>query len=262
MKRLAVTLLTFFLLAAVFAPAAFAGDPLDENGETGGSGVDGTGDLNGYWDNTWYGMRITVVDVSDPAREIGGEQWGKIAVGTVSVDITNLTSASPFFTRLTAGDGTTALTHGAKTTHFGYLSKMAYRDGAPLALTTAAYNFRTVTGLPKLMGSTQASAQAIKDFVNNQAMLTNIAAWCGGGLTYADLISGQYKILAEPVMYCLIGTYKYAFTPTEAAMLKPYGDTSRTLINNTLANAFYLSHDELGWDAGRARRMSVSHFRL
>jgi len=247
MKRIMSFFLALVMTFSLFGMSALAGD-LDENGETGGSGPSGSGQLNGYWSGSWNGMRITVIDVSDPAREIDGEQWGKVAEGTKSIDITGLDSSNGFFTRTLAGDGSTALTHGNKVTHFGKVSKMDYRDGEALAVITGGYEFYTVSGCPIVMGDNQASTQTIKNFINNQGMLTNIAQWCGGGLTYETLISGKYKLLVEPIMYVLIYEYKYAFTATEAAMYKPYGDSLWGIINNTLANAFFLEQDELGWD--------------
>jgi hypothetical protein len=249
-QRIMAVFLALFLLVGSVSITAFAedGDPLDENGNTGGTGPGGNGSLREYWTTAWQGMRITVIDVSDPAREINGEQWGKVAAGTVSVDISNLDASNGFFTRTTGGDSSTALTHGNKVTHFGKVSKMGYRDGEAIASTTANYDFQSVTGLPSLMGSTQADAQTIKNYINNQAMLTNIASWCGIS-SYDELISGKYKLLCEPILYCLIDTYKYAFTAMEAALWKPHGNqTGWPLINNTLANAFYLEYDELGWD--------------
>jgi hypothetical protein len=250
MKRYLSLLLVALMLITCIPANVFAadGDPLDENGDTGGTGPGGDGSLGDYWTSAWYGMRITVIDITDPAREIGGEQWGKVAPGTVSVDITNLSASDSFFTRTLAGDGSTPLTYGSSVTHCGKVSKMEYRDGAALATTSGSYGFKTVTGLPALMGDNRASAQTIKDFINNQVMLTNIAAWCGIS-GYDELISGKYKLLCEPVLYSLAGTIKYAFTATEGALLKPHGNEKWTLINNTLANAFFLEHDELGWDA-------------
>jgi hypothetical protein len=69
-------------------------------------------------------MRITVIDVTDPAREINGEQRGKVAAGTVPSYITNLSTSSGFFTRTVVGDGSTALTFGKSVTHFGKAGKM------------------------------------------------------------------------------------------------------------------------------------------
>jgi hypothetical protein len=244
-------LLAAFLLIGSVGITAYAadGDPLDENGDTGGTGPGGNGSLREYWTTAWQGMRITVIDVTDTSDiAANGTVKGKVAAGTVSVDITNLNTSDNFFTRTVGGDGSTALASGNKVTHFGKVSKMDYRDGEAIASTTANYAFQTVTGLPILMGSNQASAQTIKDYINNPAMLTNIAAWCGIS-SYEELTSGKYKILAEPILYCLIDTYKYAFTPTEAALWKPHGNqTGWPLINNTLANAFFLEYDELGWD--------------
>ena len=248
MKQFISFFLALVMIISIFVIPVTA-NPLDENGDVGGSDPGGSGMYIELWSDAWSGMRITVIDVSDPARIIGGEQWGKVAAGTKSIDITALTSASTFFTRTIAGDGTTPLTYGNKVTHFGKVSKMAYRDGAAIANTTGDYEFYSVAGCPSVLGATQASPQTIKDFINNKAMLTQIAAWCGGGLTYEKLISGKYKILVEPIMYCLIEGYKYAFTATEAALYKPHGNVpGYTLINNTLANAFYLEFDELGWD--------------
>jgi uncharacterized surface anchored protein len=250
MKRTISLLLAFVLLVGMFGTNVFAadGDPLDENGDTGGTGPGGSGSLNEYWSGSWQGMRITVIDVTDTADILNGTVRGKVAAGTVSVDISNLEPSSGFFTRTTAGDGSTALTYGNKVTHFGKVSKMEYRDGEAIASTNNGYTFQPVTGLPSLMGNTQASAQTIKDYINNQAMLTQIASWCGIS-SYDELTSGKYKLLCEPIMYALIGTNKFAFTPTEAALFKPHGNqTGWPLINNTLANAFYLEYDELGWN--------------
>jgi hypothetical protein len=248
MKRLLCVILAMIMLLACFPLAASAEGPLDENGDTGGTGPTGNGGLGDYWLGSWYGMRITVIDITDPSREIDGEQWGKVAAGTVSVDITNLSSSDGFFTRTLAGDSATALTYGSSVVHCGKVSKMEYRDGAALAITNGSYGYKTVTGLPRLLGDGQASAETIKSYINNQAMLTNIASWCGVS-SYEELISGKYKLLCEPILYSLAGTYKYAFTATEGAMLKPHGESQWGLINNTLANAFFLEHDELGWDA-------------
>jgi hypothetical protein len=118
MKRTISLILTVSLLVSIFAISVYA-DPLDENGDTGGTGPGGSGSMSELWDNPWQGMRITIIDVTDPSRMIGGEQWGKVAAGTVSVDITNLTTSSGFFTRTMAADGSTALTYGNKVTHFG-----------------------------------------------------------------------------------------------------------------------------------------------
>ena len=250
MKRFLSLFLALAVIFSLSCPVAFA-DPLDDNGDTGGTGPGGSGSFTSYWQGgAWCGMRITVIDVTDPARVINGTQWGKVATGTVSIDVTGLIPSDSFFTRTLAGDGSTPLTYGSAVTHFGKVSKMAYRDGAALASTTGSYSFYTVSGFPVLMGSNQASAQTIKNFVNNQGMLTRIAEWCGGGLTYETLTSGDFKLLAEPIMYVLIQGNKYAFTPTEMAMLRPFGNSiNYTFLNNTLANAFYLEYAELGWQA-------------
>ena len=88
--------LALVILAGLFATTAYA-DPLDENGDTGGTGPGGSGSFADYWGGgSWSGMRITVIDVSDPARLIGGEQWGKVAAGTVSVDITAMSASDNF----------------------------------------------------------------------------------------------------------------------------------------------------------------------
>jgi 5-hydroxyisourate hydrolase-like protein (transthyretin family) len=241
-------LLAVIMLMSAFSITAFAGDPLDENGDTGGTGPGGGGSLADYWTGAWYGMRITVIDVTDTGDILNGTVRGKVAAGTVSADITNLSASDSFFTRTVAGDGSTPLTYGNKVVHYGKASKMAYRDGEALSSTTADYQYYTVSGLPVLMGSGQASAQEIKDFINNRSMLTQIAQWCGVS-SYDELVSGKYKLLCEPILYSLAGTIKYAFTATEGAMVKPHGEEKWSLINNTLANAFYLEYDELGWYA-------------
>jgi RNase P/RNase MRP subunit p29 len=246
-QKMSIFLALVLLISFVGTMPALAN--LDDNGDTGGTSPGGTGGFNSYWfGGVWSGMRITVIDVTDPARLIGGEQWGKVAAGTVSIDITAMTTSNDFFTRTLAGDNETPLTHGNRVTHFGKVSKMEYRDGTALAATTANYTFRTVSGCPVVLGNNQASTQTIKNFINNQNMLTNIAAWCGGGLTYQTLISGDYKLLVEPIMYVLVQGNKFAFTPTEAAMYRPFASNTN-FINNTLANAFFLEHNELGWPA-------------
>ncbi len=68
MKRIMSFFLALVMLAIMFGVTAFAaeGDPLDENGDTGGTGPGGSGGFIELWLDTWYGMRITVIDVSDP----------------------------------------------------------------------------------------------------------------------------------------------------------------------------------------------------
>lgn len=63
MKRILCVFLAVITLLGSFSITALAGDPLDENGDTGGTGPGGGGSLNDYWTSAWQGMRITVIDV-------------------------------------------------------------------------------------------------------------------------------------------------------------------------------------------------------
>ena len=151
LKHLISFSLALVIIMSLSVPLTYA-DPLDDNGDTGGTGPSGSGSYLSYWlGGTWCGMRITVIDVTDPSRIINGEQWGKIAAGTVSIDISGLSASDNFFTRTLAGDGTTPLTYGSDVTHFGKVSKMEYRDATLLTIITGPYDFYTVSGFPSLM---------------------------------------------------------------------------------------------------------------
>ena len=94
-------------------------------------------------------------------------------------------------------------------------SKLDYRHGHNLTPTETYVSHVPDAPLPTIVGHSGNSIAAIKRYFTGVEVLTDIAAQAG--LVYEDLISGDYKLLLEPMAYFYYNGVKYAMTATEAA---------------------------------------------
>lgn len=96
-------------------------------------------------------------------------------------------------------------------------SKLDYLRGYGLDVSFDTYqSFVPPIRLPKIVSESGNNVNAIKQYFNDTGHLEIIAAQAG--LTYEELISGDYKLLLEPMVYFFLMGSKYAMTATEAAL--------------------------------------------
>ena len=96
-------------------------------------------------------------------------------------------------------------------------TKLDYLHGSSLTPATTRYQSEKPTKtLPTIVGGSGGnSITAIKAYFTDMNIVHNIAA--DAGISYDDLISGDYKLLLEPLVYFTFQGIKWAMTATEAA---------------------------------------------
>ena len=186
MKRtLSIFIVLVLLLTALLPLTAYAeGEGNIDNG----SGSMGSGTSENFWSPGDEGVRITVVRASDHA------------VVTIPVDFTN---KHP--------DNIQA--------HFGKVSKISYTNGFSLTPSMQQYTYvNPAQAVPRIIssGSGNANIDDIKRYFCSEYTLMRIADVTG--FNYDTLISGDYKILLEPVAYMTFQGVRIAVTATEAAL--------------------------------------------
>lgn len=216
MKRIIV-----FFLVCLFLTASALADG-DANIGSGGGGM-GSGSGSSYWNPGWDGVRVTVVDTY-------GNQV------CPPIDLTNKNISGQVF-------------------HFGKHSKLYYQNNQSLTLKTSDYSYINPTvSLPTIVLWTGGNnIEAIKSYFTDQTVLEEISDYVG--LSYNSLISGDYKLLLEPIAYFKYRDISYAMTSTEAALMdiqtshQLYHDM-RTLTHQNLPLAMFLEKSD--WDIGIA----------
>lgn len=218
MKQAKAFIFTILLLLSLSIMSFADGDG---NMDGGGGGM-GSGDSNSYWYVGNDGLRITVVRASDNSR------------AKPPIDLTNEPRPSDI--------------------HFGKRSKIDYRDGANLSLQTTPYTRSSPPQpLPQIISPSGATnIAAIKAYLCSEATIMNIAQEVG--ISYDTLISGNYKLLIEPIAYFTYSGIKIAATAHEAALYDQMtsGDLRSKLGNLTHKNlplAMFLEYDDLGFPA-------------
>jgi hypothetical protein len=185
MKKLLVSLLCVLVLAAGCNISALA-DGSGSGNIDGGGGSMGSGTSGNYWNNGDDGIRVTVARASD-----------NVPVST-PIDLTNKDESSVHY-------------------HFGKVSKLQYRNGTSLSGTATTYAYKSPSkAMPTIItGNGNGNIAAIKSYFTDELVIRYIASLTG--ISYASLISGDYKLLLEPIAYFTFEGYKYAMTATEAA---------------------------------------------
>jgi len=222
MKRIVQILNIIVLIGALLLPMTSyaAGDP---NIGGGGGGM-GEGINQFYWNETYDGVRLTLIK-SDTG-----------AIASRSIDVSNKNTSHIQF-------------------NFGCNSKQAYRGGQTLIASSAQYvSYTPLVALPKIINS--AAYPADINEIRRYFCDEHVLQWFAGmiGMDFDTMIGGEYKLMVEPVAYVVYSGAWFAMTATEAALFNQQtGGTLRSwlaaLTHKNLPLAIYLEHDEMGYSA-------------
>ena len=227
MKRFYALLCAAALLLCLCPAKAFASG---QGNLDGGGGNMNQGTSTNFWSPGNDGVRVTVVDAQSGS-----------AVST-PVDFSNRSQSATML-------------------HFGKVSKIQYRDGASLSLQSGVpYNcLQPAYSMPAIINSNSrpASIEAIKRYFCSEYACMMVAD--ATGVSYENMLAGQYKILLEPIAYVTFNGTKYAFTATEAALYDQLSGGSLrsklpTVAFQNLPLALFLEYSDLGfpaWTGGR-----------
>ena len=225
-----MAVLLFFMLLCQELLVQAAG----EGNIDGGGGGFGNGSNTNKWVNGDDGVRVTIVNASDGSA------------ASASVDLTN---RSPSDIAI----------------HFVKTSKTSYRAGASLTLNTGSYvYYRLDRAMPTIISSSTGGGriEQIKRYFTDEQVLRGICGYCG--FDFNTLISGDYKLLIEPLAFVTFQGARTAMTATEAALYdRLLGGTMRqkmpSLSHKNLPLAIFLETSDLGfpaWSGSRTERVS------
>lgn len=219
MKKLYIILLALLLCFQNITAFAVGDGNID-----GGGGGMGSGTSSNYWNPGDDGVRVTIIRSSDNTAVSG------------SVDFTNITPRkNPY--------------------HFGKYSKLAYRNGKVLTLEGAAFvSYKPQTAMPRIVssGSGASNIAAVKRYFCSEKVVKMIAK--ATGFDYDTLITGNYKLLIEPMAYFVYGGNYFAMTAHEAALYdqEVSGRLRAKMASMTHKNlpfAIFLERADLGYPA-------------
>lgn len=218
--------ITILLLSLFFSKAVYAIG--DGNVDHGGGGM-GEGSSLNFWKSGDEGVRLTIVNA---------------LTGSAASQSIDLTNKNPDDIGV----------------HFGKGNKAAYCTGASLSPHAGGYIFYTPRqSLPKIIKSAGggSSISAIKSYFTDEQTLRGIADYCG--FDFDTLVSGEYKLLIEPVAYVTLEGTRTALTATEAALYdRMRGGLLQSkmpsLSHKNLPLSLFLEKDDLGFSAWTGSR--------
>lgn len=221
MKKISKCVLMILMIFSFLVPInAFADG--DGNIDTGGGDM-GSGTSTNVWSPGNEGVRVTVVRSSDHA------------VVTTPIDITNKKPSESIYS-------------------FGKVSKVQYRDGKALSPIKGGYTcVKPTLSMPKIISTSgKNNIVAIKKYFCSEYLVKLIANQTG--MNYDILVSGEYKLLIEPMAYYKFEGVMIATTATEAAMYdeKVNGLLRKRMVSLTHKNlplAMFLEVADLGYPA-------------
>lgn len=232
MRNIKRRILLFILVFAMTMPCtAYAAG--EGNIDNGGGGL-GKGTAQNYWSSHDEGVRVTVVSASSGSPV------------SPSIDLTN---KKPTDIKV----------------HFGKVCKSQYRAGASLTPNTGTYTYiNPGQALPQIITNSSGGAnlEAIKRYFTDEQVIRGIAGQLG--MDFETLVSGDYKLLLEPVAYVTYQGTRMAFTATEAAKynLLVGGNLRSKMVSLTHKNlplAMFLETSDLGYPAwGGSKTEKVS----
>lgn len=229
MKRHLSIFLVLVLLISIFFPVTAYAEG-EGNIDNGGGGM-GSGSGENSWSGGNDGVRITIVRVSD-----------RQPVST-PVDFTNRTLNINL--------------------HFGKVSKIAYNSGRTLTPHTDEYRYYNPgTPMPRIISTEEipVSIEQIKNYFTDELVIRYIAQITG--MNYGRLVSGDYKILLEPIAYMKFQGIMVAVTATEAALYDEQCSGAlrialTSLTHKNLPLSMFLETADLGYAAWTGSRTSV-----
>ena len=145
--------------------------------------------------------------------------------------------------------------------HFGKVCKLQYTSGTELSPGGSYSCSKPGTALPHIISrtTTRVSLDEIKRYFCSEYAAQLVAAQTG--ISFEDLISGNYKLVIEPIAYFTHGGRDYAMTATEAALYNQLsnGALRRTMVSLSHQNlplALFLEYPDLGYPAWTGTRNS------
>jgi len=221
LKRILAILLCLLLFCTV--PFVAIADDTGGNGNIdGGDGGMGSGTDENKWHSGDDGVRITVVDANSGAPV------------TTPIDWTNINPTVDYY--------------------FGKVSKVQYRSGKQLSVTTSKYTYvNPQETMPQIISSDgNTNIDAIKKFFCSQFAVQLISNETG--IPYNKLISGAYKLFLEPIAYITFQGQRVAMSATEAALYDSMlGSGLRSkmasLTSKNLPFSMFLQTPDLGFTA-------------
>lgn len=223
------------MAALLFLMPLLQNQPVHAAGEgnmDGGGGGFGDGSSTNKWVNGDDGVRVTVVNASDGSAV------------SASVDLTNRTPTDIVI-------------------HFTKTCKTSYRAGASLTPNSGTYVcYRPTQSLPTIISSSTGGSriEQIKRYFTDEQVLRGICGYCG--FDFDTLISGDYKLLVEPLAFVTFQGKRTAMTATEAALYdRLLGGTMQrkmpSLSHKNLPLSIFLETSDLGfpaWSGSRTER--------
>ncbi|MFA9398751.1 MAG: hypothetical protein ACERKV_10875 [Clostridiaceae bacterium] len=236
MNRIKTFLLCMILIISIFPQNVSANGNGNFNG--GGGGL-GNGTNMNYWNPGNDGIRVTVVRDRDNS------------VVSIPIDFSNKTQSSYI-------------------AHFGRKSKIEYVNGATLSPQMNGYiYYKPVIPMPRIIGSNSytINIEATKKYFCSEYALNLIANITG--IKYERLISGDYKILLEPIAYMTFQGVYIAMTAHEAALYdeRLWGGLRGWMVSLSHKNlplALYLQTSDLGfpaWNGSNKQNVSNSQIK-
>lgn len=230
MKRLLTVLCCLaFMLLLIPTDALAAGEG---NIDQGGGNM-GQGTSQNKWSPGNDGVRITVVD-ADTGSPVSG-----------SVDFSNRPQPATIY-------------------YFGTVNKIDYRNGTPISMeSTVPYRCsQPAYSMPPIVNSRSrpTSIEIIKRYFCSEYACQMVAA--ATGTDYSKMLSGEYKILLEPIAYVTFNGMSYCFTATEAALYDQLsGGALRqrlpTVAFQNLPLAMFLEYNDIGFSAWTGPKTGV-----
>ena len=227
--------LSFFLILVLLC-STMIGLPVFAVGEgniDGGGGSMGQGTSQNSWSPGNEGVRVTVVRASD-----------RVPV-TQPVDLSNKSPVVKY--------------------SFGQVCKISYTNGAALVPDTGTYQcYKPTQALPKIISSESLGAsniEEIKSYFTDEQVIRSIASLTG--MDFDTLVSGEYRLLIEPVAYYWFQGVMIATTATEAALYDEQlgGKLRSKMISFTHKNlplSMFLETADLGYPAWGGSRTSAA----
>lgn len=229
-KRILSALLAVMFLFTGLPGTAWA---VGEGNMEAGGGQTETVTGDSFWNGDW-GIRFCVVDVASQT------------VVSATYDAANKSSGYENYI------------------HFGKTNKFDYRGGASLSFQQSNYSWETPdVSIPTIVRTSGApDIKAIKDYFTDETVIR----WIGDvtGMAYDTLISGDYKLFIEPILYYTFDSQKYAMTATEAALFDRAinGLLLRTMGNAThqqLPLSLYLEKSDLGFSKWAGAKTGIQN---
>lgn len=229
-KRILSALLAVMFLFTGLPGTAWA---VGEGNMEAGGGQTETVTGDSFWNGDW-GIRFCVVDVASQT------------VVSATYDASNRNSGFEDY-------------H-----HYGKTNKFDYRNGASLVIQKGLYSWNTPpVSIPTIVRTSGTpDIKAIKDYFTDETVIR----WIGDvtGMAYDTLISGDYKLFIEPILYYTFDSQKYAMTATEAALFDRAinGLLLRTMGNAThqqLPLSLYLEKSDLGFSKWSGAKTGIQN---